>query len=142
MQNVCIFASVNHLKSPEQDGKIGKNKMKNSVYLLNCLSFKSTANFEKNVIKLLPEGVKKITLYSVGMSRVGYGSYNYILDVEINGERKDLKSFTHDSTAYDYYQDLEYQSRNHANWEKQTTLMLLEECQHQIIELVEENEYQ
>lgn len=115
--------------------------MKTSVNFLNGLSFKNTANFEKNATKLLPSGVNEIYFSSVGMIRVGTGSYKFFLDIEINKEKITLTSFTNDSQSFDYYKhDLEYKSRNHDNWCKQTVLMLLEECQHEIIELIDEEE--
>ena len=49
--------------------------MKNSVDFLNGLRFENTANFQKNVIKTIPKGVNKIYLSSVGMKRLGTGSY-------------------------------------------------------------------
>ncbi len=112
--------------------------MKTTIDYLNCLNFKNTKNFEKNVLKQLPEGVEKIILDVCGMTREGSGSYNYFLDVNINGEMITLKSFTHSSPAWDEYTDMETGSRKHVNFMKQVTLMLLEECKNEIVEFIEE----
>lgn len=115
--------------------------MKTTVDYLNGLNFKNTANFQKNVLKLLPENVTKIYLSSVGMKRIGTGSYNYFLDVEINGALLTLKVHTHSSPCWDSWTDFEVGTRAYENWSKQTTLWILEEKKEEIIELLEdENE--
>lgn len=102
--------------------------MKNKAEILVVLNIKSTKNFEKNVQKLLPKNVKELYLSSCGMNRAsGYGSYNYFLDLEVNGERMTFTKFTHDSQAFDNYQDFELGQRNYENWVKGTVLSLLED---------------
>ena len=81
--------------------KYGKNIMKTTIDFLNGLNFKNTANFQNNVIKTLPEGVEKVYLSTVGMKRLGTGSYNFFLDVEINGIDITLKYFTNSSPVLD-----------------------------------------
>ena len=110
--------------------------MKN-LDLLIGLGFQNTANFTNNVAKSLPSGVDKAYLSSVGIEWRGRGSYNYFLDIEINGEMMTLKKHTHDSMAYDNYKDMETGTRALDNFKKQVALMLLEECQYQIVEELE-----
>lgn len=116
--------------------------MKTTVNFINALPIANSANFEKNVIKLLPEGVEKIYLDACGMERAsGYGSYNFFLAIEINGKYLKIKSNTNSSPSWDAYQDLETGTRNFENWIKATTLWLLEEKEDEIIELItSENE--
>lgn len=115
--------------------------MKTTVNFINALPVANSANFEKNVIKLLPESVEKIYLDTCGMERAsGYGSYNFFLTLEINGEYLKLKSHTNSSPSWDAYHDLEQGTRKFENWIKATTLWLLEEGQSEIIELITENE--
>ena len=105
--------------------------MKSKAEILMVLNIKSTKNFENNVQKLLPDNVKKIYLTSCGMSRAsGYGSYNFYLDLEVNGEQTTFKKFTHDSQTFDNYQDLELGQRDYENWIKGTVLELLEDNLH------------
>lgn len=114
--------------------------MKTTIDFLNGLQFKNTKNFQNNVIKLLPEGVEKVYLSTVGMKRLGTGSYNFFLDIEINGINTTLNSFTNSSPAWDYYTDLELGTRSFENWAKQTTLMILEDKKEEIIELIQEED--
>lgn len=116
--------------------------MKTSISVLNSITKKSSKNFENKLAKLLPEGVNEIYLSSVGMSWEGRGSYNYFVDISINGDSIfRLKERTTDSMSYDSYQDLDYGTTKFDNWAKNTALMLLEENQDLIIEyLNEENE--
>lgn len=117
--------------------------MKTTIDFLNGLPVSKTANFQKNVIKNLPEGVNKIYLDSCGMERCsGYGSYNFFLRVEINNISMNLKEHTNSAPAFDAYQDLEMGTRNFENWIKATALMLLDENKDLIIEQIsdEENE--
>lgn len=114
--------------------------MKTTIDFLNGLNFKNTKNFQNNVIKTLPEGVEKIYLSTVGMKRLGTGSYNFFLDIEINGIDITLKYFTNSSPAWDFWTDLELGTRAFENWAKQTTLMILEEKKGEIIELISEEE--
>lgn len=114
--------------------------MKTTIDFLNGLRFDNTANFQKNVINILPEGVNKIYLSTVGMKRLGTGSYNFFLDVEINGNQITLTDFTNSSPAWDFWTDLETGTRAYDNWAKQTTLMLLEERKDRIIELIADEE--
>ncbi len=67
----------------------------------------------------------------------GYGSYNYVMDVSVNGENITLTKFTHDSMDYDYYTDLEYQSHNFNNWVKRRVIWMLEDekIKEEIIEM-------
>ena len=112
--------------------------MKNIVNLINALPIAKTANFEKNVIKLLPEGVEKIYLDTCGMQRAsGYGSYNFFLEADVNGKRVVLKSHTNSSPSWDAYQDLEQGTRKFENWIKATALWLLEEGKEEILEAIE-----
>jgi len=115
--------------------------MKNSVDFLNGLPLAKSANFQKNVIKNLPEGVNSIYIDSCGMERCsGYGSYNFFLRVEINNISMNLKEHTNSAPAFDDYQDLEHGNRNFENWIKATALMLLDENKDLIIELIQEEE--
>ena len=115
--------------------------MKTTIDFLNGLPVAKSANFQKNVIKNLPEGVTQIYLDSCGMERCsGYGSYNFFLRVEINNITMNLKEHTNSAPAFDAYQDLEYGSRNFENWIKATELMLLDENKDLIIELIAEEE--
>lgn len=116
--------------------------MKTTIDFLNGLNFKNTANFQNKVIKNLPSGVEKVYLSTVGMKRLGTGSYNFFLDIEINGIDVTLKSFTNTSPSWDFWTDLELGTRAFENWAKQTTLMILEDRKEEIIELIsqEENE--
>lgn len=105
--------------------------------VLNSLTAKSSANFEKNVSKLLPAGVNEIYLSYAGMERVGNGSYNYVLGIQINnGEHMKLTEFTHSSPAWDSYQDLEDGSRALDNFKKGVALMIIENCKQEIIDLL------
>lgn len=112
--------------------------MKTTVDFLNGLNFKNTANFQKNVVKLLPENIDKIYLSTVGMQRLGTGSYNFFLDLEVNGIDTTLTMHTNSSPSWDFWTDLEVGTRAFENWAKQTVLMLLEDCKNDIIELLEE----
>jgi hypothetical protein len=112
--------------------------MKNSTDYLNGLQITNTKNFENNIIKTLPEGVEKVYLSSCGIRKVGTGSYNYFLDLDINGESITLKKFTHSSPDYDYYTDLEFGTRNFENWLKKTALSVIEHNEDTIIELIED----
>lgn len=115
--------------------------MKTSIDFLNALPVAKTLNFEKNVLKLLPEGVSKVHLDTCGMQRAsGYGSYNFFCEIEINGEHITLKSHTNSSPAWDAYQDLEHGTRKFENWIKSTVLWLIEEKREEITELILENE--
>ena len=113
------------------------NKMSNSGLLI-ALGFQNTANFTNNVAKRLPNRVEQAYLSSVGMERKAAGSYNYFLDIEINGEMNTLRKHTNDSMAWDFYTDLEDGSRALSNFKKQVVLMILEDCKDEIIELTEE----
>ena len=134
-----VIYTANSSKEAETR-KYGKNIMKTTIDFLNGLNFKNTANFQNNVIKTLPEGVEKVYLSTVGMKRLGTGSYNFFLDVEINGIDITLKYFTNSSPAWDFWTDLELGTRSFENWAKQTTLMILEEKKDEIIELISEEE--
>ncbi len=114
--------------------------MKNSIDFLNGLKFKNTTNFQSNVIKTLPGGVTKIYLSTVGMRRLGTGSYNSFLDLEINGINSTLTYFTNSSPAWDFWTDLELGTRAFENWAKQTALMILENRKDEILELISEEE--
>lgn len=95
--------------------------------LINQSVVSSSQRFNNNISKLLPSGVKSFSIVHFGMKKAsGYGSYNYVMDVEINGEPLTLKKFTHDSMSYDYYTDLEYRSHNFNNWAKRNILFMLE----------------
>ena len=114
-----------------------KTSIMKNLDLLIGLGFQNTANFTNNVAKLLPDRVEKSYLSSVGMEWRGRGSYNYFLDIEINGEMMTLKKHTNDSMAYDNYKDMETGTRALDNFKKQVALMLLEECQNEIVEELE-----
>jgi hypothetical protein len=115
--------------------------MKTSIDFLNGLPVAKSANFKKNVIKNLPDGITKIYLDSCGMERCsGYGSYNSFLRVEINNISMNLKLHTNSAPAFDAYQDLDNGTRNFENWIKSTALMLLDENKDLIIELISEEE--
>jgi hypothetical protein len=104
--------------------------------ILNGISKKSL-NFEKKISKLLP--VNEIYLYSCGMKWLGRGSYEYFIDLSINGGTvHTFKSFTHDSQSYDYWQDLDKGSRKHDNFNKNVCLMILEENQDFLNEIIED----
>jgi len=86
----------------------------------------NSQRFLNNVSNELPEGIESFSITSFGMQRAsGYGSYNYVMEVEINGEYVTLKKFTHDSVDFDYYTDLEYMSHNFNNWAKNRVLSML-----------------
>ena len=115
--------------------------MKNSIDFLNGLPVAKSANFQNNVIKNLPEGVNQIYLDSCSMERCsGYGSYNFVLRLEINNVSITLRSHTNDSQSFDAYKDLEWGTRNFENWIKATALMLLDENRDLIIELIQEED--
>lgn len=97
--------------------------MKKSI---NQFVVSKSQRFLNNVSNLLPEKVENFEIFSFSMGRAsGYGSYNYLLDVEINGESITLKKHSHNSVDYDYYTDLEYQSHNYNNWVKRGILSML-----------------
>jgi hypothetical protein len=107
--------------------------------ILNSIFEKKSLNFEKKISKLLPIRVNEIYLSSCGMKWIGRGSYEYFLDFSINGGTvHTIKSFTHDSESYDYWQDLEKGSRKHDNFNKNVCLMLLEENQDFLNEILED----
>ena len=82
--------------------------------------------FLDNIRKELPEDVKEFELINFGMKKAsGYGSYYYIMDCIINGNKEVIKQFTHDSMNYDYYTDLEYLSHKFDNWVKRKVLYVL-----------------
>ncbi|MBN1187958.1 MAG: hypothetical protein JXB49_37130 [Bacteroidales bacterium] len=86
----------------------------------------NSQRFLNNIYKELPEGVKSFSITSFKMQRAsGYGSYNYIMDVVINGKNVTFKRFSHDSIDFDYYTDLEYMSHNFNNWVKSKVLSML-----------------
>ena len=109
-----------------------------TVRVLNGLRFKDTVNFKKNIIKNLPDGVEEVYLSSVGMERKGCGSYNYFLQIEINGELTELKKHTNNSEVWDLYTHMQEGSRALDNFKKQVTLMLLEDCKSEIVDLIQE----
>lgn len=109
--------------------------------ILNSITRKSSINFGKKVSKLIPDNVKEVYLSTVGMQWRGRGSYVYFLDISFdNGSIHTLSVNTNDSTAYDYYTDLEDCSVKFDNWCKNTCLMILEEKKQEIIELLESEE--
>ena len=82
--------------------------------------------FLNNVAKELDSDVETFDITSFEMKLAsGYGSYNYVMDVEINNKPTTLKIFTHDSVDYDNYKNLEYKSRNYDNWMKASVLSML-----------------
>lgn len=104
--------------------------------ILNGITAKKSLNFENKVKKLLPEGVKELYLSLCGMTWQGRGSYNYFLDFSINGGvRQTLTSFTHNSEAWDNWQDIEAGTVKHDNFNKNVCLMILEENQNQLKEM-------
>jgi hypothetical protein len=115
--------------------------MKTTIDFLNGLPVAKSANFQKNVIKNLPKGINQIYLDSCSMERCsGYGSYNFVLRLEINNVSHALRSHTNDSESFDNYKDLEHGTRNFENWIKSTALMLLDDNKDLIIELIEEED--
>lgn len=76
------------------------------------------------------------------MQRVGTGSYNYFLDFSLNGGSIIThKMFTHSSPAWDEWTDIEAGTRKHDNFNKATSLMILEDWKNKREEyLNEENE--
>lgn len=106
--------------------------------VLNSITNQASKNFEKNVAKLLPEGITEIYLSSCGMKRAnGYGSYNYFLDIKINDtEFLTLKSHTNSSPAWDEWTNIEYGTVKCDNFKKATALMLLEDNQDIILEFL------
>lgn len=110
--------------------------MKKNKSFISYLRFTITKNFEKNVMKLIPEGVNEVILWTVGMKKVGTGSYNYYLCLDVNGVTTILKVFTHSSPAWDFWTDLEVGTRAYDNWSKQTVLMILEDKREEIEEMV------
>jgi len=114
--------------------------MKTKVDFLNGLHASAKSeNFENKVLKLLPNGVTQIYLNTCTMEWLGRGSYNYKLDLEINGSDVTLRERTTDAPSYDAYQSMEYGSREYGNWIKNTVLMLLENNTDLVIELITEN---
>jgi len=96
--------------------------------ILNGITSKKSLNFDKKVQKLLPKEVNEIYLSSCGMKREGRGSYNYFLDFSLNnGQVITLTSHTHNSEAWDNWQDLESGFTKHDNFNKNVCLMILEE---------------
>jgi hypothetical protein len=113
--------------------------MKTSIDFTSILPIKETANFKKNVLKALPEGVRNIYLSSCGMSRAnGRGSYNYFLDAEINDISFSLTIFTHGAPEFDYYTDLELGTRAFENWVKNTVISVIENNTDDIAETLNE----
>lgn len=106
--------------------------MKTKIY--NCLGIKESANFNKKVAKLVPESVKEFYLMTVGMNWKSRGSYDYFCIVNIDGEQVSIRQHTHDSTAYDYYTDLETNTVKFENWCKNAVLMLLEDKLQTVLE--------
>ena len=94
--------------------------------LINQFAVSNSKRFENNISNVLPSGVESFVISSFGMQRAsGHGSYNYVMDVEINGESVTLKEFTHDSVDFDYFTDLEKGTRNFENWTKRRVLNML-----------------
>lgn len=105
--------------------------------ILNGITNKKSKNFENKIIKLLPKGVDEIYLSSCGMKRLGTGSYNYLLDIKINNkEYLTLRSHTNSSPAWDFWQDIEAGTVKHDNFNKNITLMLLENNIDALIEII------
>jgi hypothetical protein len=114
--------------------------MKKSIDYLNGLRMKNTKRFENNILKLLPEGTNEIYLDSCGMERAsGYGSYYFVLRIEINKTKVIIKTFTHNSQSFDAYQDLEEGTRNYDNWIKNVCLAILDENRERLIEVITED---
>ena len=112
--------------------------MKTTVDFLQNIA-PTSKRFEKNVLALLPEETKEVWISSVGMERAnGSGSYNFVLDIEINKCKMSLKVHTNASYVWDAYKDIEYKSRANDNWNKATTLMILENKKEYIVELLTE----
>lgn len=106
--------------------------MKPSIY--NCLGIKESKNFENKVRKLIPETVKELYLMTVGMNWKSRGSYDYFVIVNIDGQQVTIRQHSHDSTAYDYYTELEHSTVKFDNWCKNVVLMLLEDKLETILE--------
>lgn len=114
--------------------------MKTSIYQTIV---PNSNNFIKNVRKLIPEGIKELYVIHVSMERAsGYGSYNYKLGLNIDGEEYTFKQFTHDSMSFDEYQDLEYGSHTYNNWAKGCVLAMLDHdpIKDDIIEIIYNNQ--
>ena len=86
----------------------------------------SSERFLKNIESLLPEGVTAFHIKSFDMAKAsGYGSYYYLMEVEINEKSVTLKKHTHDSMDFDYYTDLEYGTHKLNNFIKSKVLSML-----------------
>jgi hypothetical protein len=138
VKEVIYTANFKKRRQLENTAKI---KMKTSTTVSNNITNKSSKNFEKNVAKLLPEGVTEINLSSCGMKRAsGYGSYHFFLDVKINdSEYFTFTKHTNSSPAWDAWTGIEAGTMKHDNFNKATALMLLEENQDLIIEYLNQD---
>ena len=93
---------------------------------VNQIVVDHSERFLKNIEKALPDGVKTFDISEFSMKRAGgNGSFNYVMEVTINGESKTLKQFTHSAPEYDAYTDLEYKSHSFNNWVKSNVLYML-----------------
>lgn len=102
--------------------------------ILSGLHFKMSKNFEKEVQKLIPEGIKEVCIYAFQMKWKGYGQYDYSLRLTIDGEDKEFKWHTNDSQSYDFWKNRERDTLLN-NFEKRRILSLLEQYQDELNEM-------
>ena len=99
--------------------------------ILSNLHFPLTANFKKELNKLIPIGIKEIYLSTFVMSWEGYGKYEYRLCLEIDNKMTVFRWETTDSESYDYWKGAE-RNKMIDDFEKRKILSLFEQYQDEL----------
>ena len=93
--------------------------------------------FNKQVAKLIPNGVDEVKLWSLSFDRLmGWGHYSIKVEMYIDNDPVTVTKTTTDSTAFDLYKGLEYTSRPFQNFVKRAVLAVLEHNQDELPEIV------
>jgi hypothetical protein len=107
---------------------------KNTNILIGASGLITSKNFENNLISMLScvdsdYHPKEVYLSFVAMERnSGYGSYNYVVEIRLDGEAFTLRKHTNDSESWDWYNDSDItNSTVISNWQKQTALMVIQD---------------
>lgn len=112
--------------------------MKKQIEITTERNFPVSKNFERKVKKLMPDKVNQLHIIHLRMTRTGYGQYKYEAYITVNKHELKLTQKTTDAMAYDYYIDLEYNTKKYKDWCKNVTLNLLEYQNEIIVDLIDE----
>jgi hypothetical protein len=102
--------------------------MKTSINSNYIRSIFQSVNFSKRINKILPNTIKSIDIYDIGMSRAsGYGQYYNYIKFSIDGEEIISYERRHtNSPSWDYFKELEFGTTKCSNFMKQFVIDMLE----------------